>query len=114
MKSTLTLSGNAPKATLVEPNHLDNCTALAWLELVAVEVNSLTGDDWLALCDDIDTGELYRDWFVWQDREVSNEWEAYDPLTDRRLVEADLAILKAKIDQIEEARNAEIMRLEYC
>lgn len=86
---------------------LDTCITLAWLELVAVDADSLTGDDWLALCDDIDTGELYRDWFIWHDREVSGEWEAYDPFSDRRLVAPDLKHLKLTIDLIEDSRTTD-------
>lgn len=86
---------------------LDTCVALAWLELVATDADTFTGDDWLALCDDIDTGEIYRDWFLWYDRDVSGEWEAYDPLSDRRLVAQDLRHLKLTIDLIEDGRTPE-------
>lgn len=115
MKATLALTTvTTPQLHSVPKNvDLDTCTALAWLELVALDAEALSGDDWLALCDDIDTGELYRDWFVWQDQEVSGNWEAYDPLSDRRLVAKDLAALKAGIDQIENARNSAIAQLEW-
>lgn len=93
---------------------LESCIALAWLELVALNADTLTGDDWLALCDDIDTGEIYRDWFLWQDMEVSGEWEAFDHLSDRRFAFPEKASLKALIDRIEDARNSAIAQLEFC
>lgn len=92
---------------------VETCTTIAWLDLVALDGDDLTGDDWLALCDDIDTGEIYRDWFLWQDCEVSGDWEAYDPLSDHRLISKDLDSLKAGIDRIEDARNSAIAQLEW-
>ena len=106
MKSQLySPTATATKSDLVDAEAIDACTALAWVELVALDASDLTGDDWLALCDDIDSGEIYRCWFLWRDREVSGNWEAYDPLSDRRLVAKGKVFLKAAIDSLENARN---------
>jgi hypothetical protein len=42
---------------------------------------------------------------LWCDREVSGNWEAYDPLIDRRFVAKEKVFLKAAIDSLEDARN---------
>ncbi|MCG5056981.1 MAG: hypothetical protein KA714_02945 [Limnoraphis sp. WC205] len=86
-------------------NNLEECLKTAWLHLVAETVETYTGDDWLSLSPDIDEGELYRDWFIWYDGEVTEEWEAYDYLTDKRYAHADLATVKALIDQVEDIRR---------
>jgi hypothetical protein len=86
--------------------HLDECLTIAWLNLIAHTADDFGADDWLSLCPDINEGELYRDWFIWYDGEVSQEWEAYDPTTEQRFVETDVKVLKAKIDQIETVRKA--------
>ena len=105
----------ATQSKSVEDNcDLDSCIALAWLELVALKADALTGDDWLALCDDIDTGEIYRNWFLWQDTEVSGDWEAYDHVTNRRFAFKQKAALKVLINRIEDARNSAIAQLEFC
>ncbi|NJK37441.1 MAG: hypothetical protein HC825_03530 [Oscillatoriales cyanobacterium RM1_1_9] len=78
----------------------------AWLNLVAQSVDSYAADDWLSLCPDIDEGEIYRDWFIWYDAEVAQEWEAYDPLTNQRYVHPNLAILKAQVDEVERKRSS--------
>ena len=91
-----------PKTTA---NDLDACIAIAWLDLVAATQDDSNGDDWLALCGDIDEGEIYREWFLWYDSEVSQEWEAYDLATNQRIVASDLAQLKARIDLIENERS---------
>ena len=101
MKSNVCLE---PKTSA---NDLDACIAIAWLDLVASVPDDSDGDDWLALCGDIDEGEIYREWFIWFDSEVSQEWEGYDLATNRRIVAFDLAQLKARIDEIEDGRNGE-------
>ncbi|MGL5079978.1 MAG: hypothetical protein ACRC8A_00690 [Microcoleaceae cyanobacterium] len=83
---------------------LDECIATAWLNLVVQTVEAYTGDDWLPLCPDINEGEIYRDWFLWYDAEVTQEWEAYDPITNQRHVHVSLVILKTQIDEIEQQR----------
>ena len=114
MKSTLYSPLTTPtKCDLVDAEAIDACTTIAWLELVALDANVLTGDDWLALCDDIDSGEIYRDWFLWQDSEVSGDWQAYDHLGDRRFVAKGKVLLKAMIDAIENARNRAVAQLEF-
>ncbi|MEL7036399.1 MAG: hypothetical protein AAFO04_12370 [Cyanobacteria bacterium J06592_8] len=84
---------------------LEECIQTAWLHLVAETVENYTGDDWLSLCPDIDQGELYREWFIWYDAEVSQEWEAYDHLTDKRYTHTDLEMVKAFIDHVEDIRR---------
>ncbi|WP_373536340.1 hypothetical protein [Microcoleus sp.] len=112
MKSTLcSPQPTATQSNLVDAEAIDACTALAWIELIALDDSTLTGDDWLVLCDDIDTGEIYRGWFLWHDREVSGNWEAYDHLSDRRKVAKGKVFLKAAIDSIEDARNQSILDL---
>jgi hypothetical protein len=114
MKSALESPlATATKSDLVDADAIDACTALAWVELVALDASVLKGDDWLALCDDIDSGEIYRCWFLWHDREVSGNWEAYDPLSDRRFVAKGKVFLKARIDSIENARNRAIAQLKF-
>ncbi|XZO03964.1 MAG: hypothetical protein ACM65L_09655 [Microcoleus sp.] len=85
--------------------NLDYCIVAAWLDLVGGDYSSLGGDDWLAVCGDIDEGELYKEWFVWQDSEVTKEWEAFDPITNYRIVAPSRAILIAQIDRIEATRK---------
>lgn len=114
MKSTLLPQLATPtQSDLIEADAIDACTALAWVELVALDASVLKGDDWLPLCDDIDRGEIYRDWFLWHDSEVSGNWEAYDPASDRRFVAKGKVFLKARIDGIENARNKAIAQLEF-
>ncbi|PSB26298.1 hypothetical protein C7B69_11795 [filamentous cyanobacterium Phorm 46] len=114
MKSTLySPTATATKSDSVDADAIDACTALAWVELVALDDSALTGDDWLVLCDDIDSGEIYRGWFMWHDCEVSGNWEAYDHLSDRRFVAKSQVFAKSAIDSIENARNKAIRQLEF-
>jgi len=96
---------NPQSSSFVTDINTDNCVTIAWLDLVASTVDNFDGDDWLALCGDIDEGEIYRNWFIWQDVDFSQEWEAYDLVTNKRFVTTDLSLLKAKIDEIEDARS---------
>jgi len=50
---------------------------------------------------------------MWHDSEVSGNWEAYDPLSDRRFVHKEQVFVKAAIDSIENARNRAIAQLEF-
>ncbi len=114
MKSTIcSPSITTTKSDSVDAEAIDACTALAWVELVALDDSALTGDDWLVLCDDIDSGEIYRGWFLWHDCQVSGNWEAYDPLSDRRFVHKGKVFVKAAIDSIENARNKAIAQQEF-
>jgi len=114
MKSTIcSPQTTTTKSDFVDADAIDACIALAWVELVALDDSALTGDDWLILCDDIDSGEIYRGWFMWHDCEVSDNWEAYDPLSDRRFVHKGKVFVKAAIDSIENARNKAIAQLEF-
>jgi hypothetical protein len=87
------------------PQNPEESLTMSWLHLIAQAVDDFSADDWLSLCPDINEGELYRDWFIWYDGEVFQEWEAYDPITEQRYVHADVKVLKAKIDEIETARH---------
>jgi hypothetical protein len=83
----------------------DDCITLAWLDLVANQRDENNGDEWLYLCDDISEGEIYRDWFLWYDEEVTQQWESYDSVTNLRYVADDLNTLKSQIDLIENSRT---------
>lgn len=105
MKTTFKKIKAARKAKAVKSQkELDNLVSIAWIDLLIQEVNGFTADDWLPLCDDIDEGEIYREWFLWQDKEVTKEWEAYDPLTNQRLISRNLTELKRWIDNIVDGR----------
>jgi hypothetical protein len=107
MKSTLCFPETCLQCNTVnvDKNAIEYCIAAAWLDLVGGDFDTLAGDDWLPLCGDIDDGEIYREWFLWQDSEVSQEWEAYDLITNYRIVALTKEMLIAKIDKIEDARQ---------
>lgn len=96
---------NTANNTINSAHNLDTCTMIAWGDLVGHDVDNTSGDEWLYLCGDIDAGEIYRDWFIWEDKEVTQNWEAYDPITNQRYVATSLELIKEKIDQIEASRN---------
>ena len=112
MKSTLCFPETSVQSNKVNSHtnavnsqsNMEYCIAAAWIDLVGGDYSSLGGDDWLAVCGDIDEGEIYREWFFWQDSEVTQEWEAYDPITNYRIVASSRSMLIAKIDQIEATR----------
>ncbi len=85
-------------------SNIDYCIAAAWIDLVGGDYSKFGGDDWLPLCGDIEEGEIYQEWFLWQDSEVTQEWEAYDPITNYRIVAFSREMLIAKINQIEDNR----------
>lgn len=89
---------NAPNSH----SNIDYCIVAAWIDLVGGDYSKFGGDDWLPLCGDIDDGEIYREWFLWQDTEETQEWEAYDPITNYRVVASSREIMIAKIDNIED------------
>ncbi|HAT12971.1 MAG TPA: hypothetical protein DCS91_04740 [Microcoleaceae bacterium UBA11344] len=107
MKSTFCFPETSIQSNTVnfDRNAIDSCIAAAWLDLVGGDFDTLAGDDWLPLCGDIDEGEIYREWFLWQDSEVTQEWEAYDPITNYRVVASSREMLIAKIDKIEDGRQ---------
>ncbi|NJK66007.1 MAG: hypothetical protein HC789_00695 [Microcoleus sp. CSU_2_2] len=107
MKSTLCFPETSLHSNTVDvdKNAIESCIAAAWFDLIGGNFEAVAGDDWLPLCGDIDEGEIYREWFLWQDREVSSEWEAYDPITNDRVVALTKEMLIAKIDRIEDARQ---------
>lgn len=107
MKSTLCFPETSIEYNTfaVNNNAIDSCILAAWIDLVGGDFDNLGGDDWLPLCGDIDDGEIYREWFLWQDSEVTQEWEAYDPITNYRVVAPSREMMIAKIDQIEASRT---------
>jgi hypothetical protein len=111
MKSTLCFPETSVKSSVksnavtVNQNAIDSCIVAAWIDLVGGDFDSMAGDDWLGLCGDIDDGEIYREWFLWQDSEVTQEWEAFDIITNYRIVAATRELLIAKIDKIEDTRK---------
>lgn len=96
---------NAHGNTAHSHSNIDYCIAAAWIDLVGGDYSKFGGDDWLPLCSDIDDGEIYREWFLWQDSEVTQEWEAYDPITNYRIVAFSREMMIAKIDNIEDNRQ---------
>ncbi len=105
MKYTLINQSQNAKESQTEQNNLETLLTLVELNLLIQEMEYFTGDDWLSLCDDIDSGEIYRSWFIWQDTELTQEWEGYDHITNQRIIASNLTLLTAKIDKIENQRN---------
>ncbi|MEB3339963.1 hypothetical protein [Okeania sp.] len=105
MKYTLINESKIPQNSQINNNDLETFLSIAELNLVMQEIEYFTGDDWLSLCGDIDSGEIYRNWFIWQDTELSQEWEAYDHVTNQRIIATNWSLLIAKIDRIENERN---------
>ena len=107
MKSTLCFPETSLQSNAVTVNNsvMESCIVAAWIDLVGGDFDSLGGDDCLPLCGDIDDGEIYREWFLWQDSEVTQEWEAYDPITNYRVVASSREMLISKIDKIEDERQ---------
>ncbi|MBE9097638.1 hypothetical protein [Tychonema sp. LEGE 07203] len=107
MKSTLCYPETSvqSQAVTVDNSAIESCIVAAWIDLVGGDFDSLGGDDWLGLCGDIDAGEIYREWFLWQDSEVTQEWEAYDPITNYRVVAPSREMMISQIDEIEDARK---------
>ncbi|MEM1171486.1 MAG: hypothetical protein AAGJ08_20995 [Cyanobacteria bacterium P01_H01_bin.35] len=105
MKITLINQSQISDIAQTKKNDLETFLALVELNLVIQEIEYFTGDDWLSLCGDIDSGEIYRNWFIWQDTELTQEWEAYDHVTNKQIVASNRTLLKAKIDEIENGRN---------
>ena len=107
MKSALCFPETSVQSNTVtfDNRAIESCIAAAWIDLVGGDFDSLKGDDWLGLCGNIDDGEIYREWFLWQDTEETQEWEAYDPITNYRVVASSREMLIAKIDNIEDRRQ---------
>ncbi len=105
MKLTLMNQKEIPDVSQTKKNDLETFFDLVELNLVIQEIEYFTGDDWLSLCGDIDSGEIYRNWFIWQDTELTQEWEAYDHITNQRIIASNRTLLTAKIDEIENERN---------
>lgn len=104
MKSNLNLTtSNAESATKFF-NSCDTSLSISDLQKIINKIETFSGDEWLSLCHDIDQGELYRQWFICYDPEVTQTWEAYDYLTDDWFESQELSQVKAIIDRIENAR----------
>lgn len=104
MKSNLTLTTSTAKSDPCLFNSGDTSLSIADLQKIINKIETFSGDEWLSLCPDIDQGELYREWFICYDPEVSQTWEAYDYLTDDWFESEELSEVKAIIDRIENAR----------
>ncbi|BBD52825.1 hypothetical protein [Planktothrix agardhii] len=102
MKSNLTLTTFEYTASFTNP--CDSSLSISDLQEIINKIETFTGDEWLSLCPDIDQGELYREWFICYDFEVTQTWEAYDYLTDDWFESQDLSQVKAIINRIENAR----------
>jgi hypothetical protein len=74
-----------------------------WLkfELEKLEAGFSLGSDWLMFEGDFDGNGIYQDWFICE----AQDWQGYDPLTNRCYKASTFKALKAKIDQIEDERN---------
>jgi hypothetical protein len=108
MNSTFINHNQNTNLSQTKINDLEIWINLIDIDLLIREIEHFTGDDWLPLCDDIDSGEIYRNWFLWQDTEISQEWEAYDHITNQRIISNKLTLLKSKIDEIENQRNLQM------
>ena len=77
-----------------------------WLEpeLEILDAGFSLGGDWMMLEGDFDGNGRYRDWFICQ----AQQWQGYDPMTNRCYSAASLAALMAKIDRIEADRSAKL------
>ncbi|GAB4174359.1 MAG: hypothetical protein Fur006_04210 [Coleofasciculaceae cyanobacterium] len=77
-----------------------------WLEpeLEILNAGFSLGGDWMMLEGDFDGNGRYRDWFICQ----AQQWQGYDPMTNRCYSAASLVALMAKIDRIEADRSAKL------
>jgi len=66
------------------------------LEVILDSGLALAGE-WMTLEGDFDDNQIYRDWFI---NKKDQEWQGYDPLTNRCYTAQSLEMLKEKIDQI--------------
>jgi hypothetical protein len=104
MKSNLTLTTSTSESNARFANSCDTSLSISDLQKILNKIETFSGDEWLSLCPDIDQGELYREWFICYDPEVTQTWEAYDYLTDDWFELEDLSQVKATINRIENAR----------
>lgn len=112
IKSAIAPAGIKRTAQPKDFGQLASHLTLDWLDRIMTEVENFTGDDWLPLCPDIDQCEIYRDWLIYHDAEISQLWEAYDYQGDRFFTAGDIASLKQKIDRIENTRVAHPLIIE--
>ena len=112
IKRTVKFHNNSGKSAKDLNNTCNSDLTLDCLDRIITEVENFTGDDWLSLCPDIDQGEIYRDWLIYHDAEISQLWEAYDYQGDRFFTAEDIASLKQKIDRIENTRTAHPLIME--
>ncbi|MFM6192366.1 MAG: hypothetical protein ACKPEN_13065 [Planktothrix sp.] len=107
MKSNFNITKTFTSELTVNSAHSFNVSlTLSDLQKIIENMNTFTGDEWLSFAPDVDQGELYRDWFIWYDAEVTQTWEAYDYSSERWFEAEDLATVKATIDLIENARTS--------
>jgi hypothetical protein len=75
---------------------------LEWLKPELEELNAgfALGGEWMMLESDFDGNGIYRDWFICE----AQQWQGYDPFTNRCHVAPSFSSLRKKIDQIEAER----------
>ncbi len=105
MKPTFMNQNQITYLSHTELNDLEVWLILIELDLVINEMEYLTEDDWFPLCDEIETGEIYRSWFLWPEQEVTPGWEGYDHIINKRIISSNLTRLKSYIDEIKNLRN---------
>lgn len=71
-----------------------------WLkfELEKLEAGFFLRGDWLMLEGDFDGNSMYKNWFICHQQQ---NWQGFDPLTNRCYTASSWKALKEKIDQIE-------------
>lgn len=74
-----------------------------WLkfELEKLQAGFCLGGDWMMLEGDFDGNGIYRGWFI----DEEQDWQGYDPMTNRCYTSPTLKALKLKIDRIQDERK---------
>ncbi|NEP02415.1 MAG: hypothetical protein F6K58_27955 [Symploca sp. SIO2E9] len=65
---------------------------------VFIDSGLALGGEWMTLEGDFDDNQMYRKWFI---NKTAQEWQGYDPLTNRCHTAGSLKALKVKIDRVE-------------
>lgn len=66
---------------------------------VLIDTGLALSGEWMTLEGDFDDNQMYLHWFI---NKTAQEWQGYDPLTNRCHTAPSLKALKAKIDRISE------------
>lgn len=70
-------------------------------ELEKLQAGCCLGGDWMMLEGDFDDNGIYQGWFICKEQ----DWQGYDPLTNRCYIASTLKALKLKIDRIQDERK---------